>query len=155
MRPLRPNLSATSLIRDTKKSMGHGRKVIEKPSLFHWLYHRFPLRYYRKPDTSRTETHSPKRNLQSRSAAGLVQSCGIICHWFKGCGLSTPLRVESYFIRFILVERLTIRHFQDRNLLTLWFRYVHGVNDTSCGVKVKTEVDEWDIILLSFLSLFQ
>ena len=34
-RPLRPNLSATSLIRDTKKSMGHGRKVIEKPSLFH------------------------------------------------------------------------------------------------------------------------
>ena len=35
MRPLRPNLSATSLIRDTKKSMGHGRKVIEKPSLFH------------------------------------------------------------------------------------------------------------------------
>jgi len=35
MRPLRPNLSATSLIRDTKKPMGHGRKAIETTPLSH------------------------------------------------------------------------------------------------------------------------
>jgi len=35
MRPLSPNLSATSLIRDTKKPMGHGRKAIETTPLSH------------------------------------------------------------------------------------------------------------------------
>ena len=49
MRPLRPNLSATSLIRDTKKPMGHGRKAIETTPLSHWLYKPIPLRYQPYP----------------------------------------------------------------------------------------------------------
>ena len=49
MRPLSPNLSATSLIRDTKKPMGHGRKAIETTPLSHWLYKPIPLRYQPYP----------------------------------------------------------------------------------------------------------
>ena len=49
MRPLRPEPSPTNLSGIQKKSMGHGRKVIEITPLSHWLYHRFPLRYQPYP----------------------------------------------------------------------------------------------------------
>ncbi len=51
-----------------------------------------------KYEVVETRLHSPNRDLASLSDAGLVQSRGIICHWFKGCGLSTPFSFMYWII---------------------------------------------------------